>query len=85
MEHHNELLQSNSIKEQRSERIYTKSEAIALMQEGFKVRHNLFEPHECIRISDVNIITEDGYSCSIDDFFAVRTSKMWENGYSIAV
>lgn len=83
MEHHNELLQSTSVKDQTCERIYTKSEAITLMQQGFKVRHHLFEPLEWIKISNASIITEDGYSCSIDDFFAFRSSEMWENGYTL--
>lgn len=49
----------------------TMQEALKAMQDGKRVSHRFFSPDEWISIKNNEIITEEGYSCPIEEFFHV--------------
>jgi hypothetical protein len=61
----------------------TKKQAIDAMRQGRKVTHRLFTEAEWVTIQDGLITTEDGYQCSITEFFNVRWSEYWYTGWRI--
>lgn len=61
----------------------TKQETLKAMQDGKKVSHRFFSPDEWISIKNNEIITEEGYSCPIEEFFHFRSDNLWENGYDL--
>ncbi|MDR2274492.1 MAG: hypothetical protein LBF27_26535 [Sphingobacterium sp.] len=58
-----------------------KEEALQFMKDGSKISHEYFQSHEWMTIRDGKILLEDGVKCSVEDFFAYRTSSDWEEGY----
>ncbi|WP_286727882.1 MULTISPECIES: hypothetical protein [Sphingobacterium] len=59
-----------------------KKEALQFMKDGYKISHDYFQDHEWMTIRDGKILLEDGVKCSIEEFFAYRTSSDWEEDYS---
>jgi ASC-1-like (ASCH) protein len=63
---------------------FTKQEAIALMKSGQKLTHRYFADEEYITIGHAgNICTEEGYTCSLDEFWSDRTDPTWQIGWEI--
>ncbi|MBX3165594.1 MAG: hypothetical protein KF900_14050 [Bacteroidetes bacterium] len=62
----------------------TKDEAIQAMQEGKKVTHDFFMPHEWVMI-DKNgaVVYEDGNTTSLREFSALRVGYYWLSGWSL--
>lgn len=58
-----------------------KEEALQFMKDGYKISHENFQSHEWMTIQGGQILLEDGVKCSVDEFFAYRTSSDWEEGY----
>ncbi len=58
-----------------------RSEALQFMKDGSKISHEYFQSHEWMTIQDGKILLEDGVKCSVEEFFAYRTSSDWEEGY----
>lgn len=62
----------------------TKNQAIAAMLSGSKVTHSYFSSDEWITMEgNLTIITEEGYSISVDEFWKYRQGEAWESGWSI--
>lgn len=63
----------------------TKSEALHYMASGHKVGHKYFSDDEWITINpeNGNILLVDGSQCSVDEFFAYRTDKSFDEGYEL--
>ena len=61
----------------------TKTEAIVVMNKGKKVTHTYFSHDEWMTIKNGEIVFEDGGKCSQDEFWKDRTTKEWEDGYTI--
>lgn len=55
----------------------TKTEAIAAMERGEKVRHVNFLPDEYIHLSEGTILTEDGYDISPRLFNCLHPDTGW--------
>jgi len=62
--------------------VMNKEEALQFMKDGYKISHDYFQDHEWMTIRDGKILLEDGVKCSVDEFFAYRTSSDWEEDYS---
>ena len=61
----------------------TKQDAIAAMIAGKKVTHKYFSREEYMTMDlSLLVITEDGYSRTLYEFFRYRKSHEWEDGYS---
>lgn len=58
-----------------------RKEALQFMKDGSKISHEYFQSHEWMTIRDGKILLEDGVKCSVEEFFAYRTSIDWEEGY----
>ncbi|MGJ1308526.1 hypothetical protein [Sphingobacterium multivorum] len=58
-----------------------KKEALQFMKDGSKISHEYFQAHEWMTIRDGKMLLEDGVKCSVEEFFAYRTSSEWEEGY----
>jgi|GEM_PF-525288 len=58
-----------------------KEEALQFMKDGSKISHEYFQSHKWKTILDGEILLEDGVKCSVEEFFAFRTSSYWEEGY----
>lgn len=57
----------------------TKTEAIALLRQGKKVRHRFFSDHEWIKIGKSGKIeTEEGYLLDWGMFWGDRQGGAWE-------
>jgi hypothetical protein len=63
----------------------TKSEAIAAMNRGEKVRHKYFAAGEWVKNnkSDREYLTEDGCTIPDKEFWAFRTGEEWNTGWEI--
>lgn len=61
----------------------TKQEAIEAMRRGVRITHTAFTDDESMVIVGPYIIFEDGNHCKFDEFWKTRTTKCWEDGYSI--
>lgn len=61
----------------------TKQEAIQQMEEGVKITHNYFASDEWMTIKNGKILTEEGYSHDIREFWLYRTGNGFEDGYSV--
>lgn len=61
----------------------TKTEAIQAMQEGKKVTHRYFSPDEYIRSDGRRIYTEENYSCTHYEFWAMRDGEAWETDWEL--
>lgn len=59
----------------------TKVEAIRLMEQGKKVTHRYFSPNEFATIKDGQIVTEEGYSVPMKEFWAYRNVDGWNDGW----
>lgn len=62
-------------------KIYTKTEAIALMKKGVKMTHEFFSPYEWAIIKDELMYFEDGCSCTQSVFWNDRRVTGWETGW----
>ncbi len=49
---------------------------------GLKIRHRFFTENEYIRVIGNQVITEEGYTFWISEFFNNRTDETWENDWS---
>ncbi|MGJ1335663.1 hypothetical protein [Sphingobacterium siyangense] len=58
-----------------------KKEDLQFMMDGSKISHEYFQSHEWMTIRDGKILLENGVKCSVEEFFAYRTSTDWEEGY----
>lgn len=61
----------------------TKDKAIEAMKKGLKVRHYYFGDNEFIYMDAGMIVTEEGYKVKPIEFWAYRSTKGWQNGWSI--
>lgn len=61
----------------------TKEEAIQAAQNGLKIKHRYFAPHEWIIIMQDHIIFEDGSTIIDDKFWAARQGDEWLDGYEL--
>lgn len=61
----------------------TKNEAIEALENGKKVTHYLFDPEEWMEMVHGLIVFEDGVHCTLEQFFKIRHSNQWDDGYSI--
>ena len=57
-----------------------REEALQFMNDGSKISHEYFQPHEWMTIRDGEILLEDGERYSLEDFFPLWSS-VWEEGY----
>ena len=53
------------------------------MQNGKKVTHRYFSDDEWMTIEDGVIVLEDGVRCRQADFWSLRTSEAWNDGYEL--
>ena len=61
-----------------------KQEAIEQMKKGIKITHEWFSKDEWVTMnSRGEIVLEDGFICSPNEFWQWRTSGTWNNGYSL--
>lgn len=62
----------------------TKKEAINIMREGRKVTHSYFGDNEWMTFipKTDTILLEDGIIIYFNDFFNLRTTSGWEDGYT---
>ena len=61
----------------------TKEEAKEQMRAGKKVTHRYFTIEEWVTMEDGRILLEDGVRCSEHEFWAYRTSKSFDDDWSI--
>ena len=61
----------------------TKQEAIKAMREGKKVTHRYFAADEWITIIGGKIFTEDGCSCSQEEFWHYRLTPSFEEDWEL--
>ena len=61
----------------------TKTEAIAAMRSGKKVRHRDFSEDEWMTMEGFDIVLEDGVRCDDFEFWRWRKGEGWEDGYSL--
>ena len=67
-----------------NENVFSKQEAISIMQQGYRITHKWFTSDEWITMDDKgHIVFEDGHKCSLNVFFMSRTDDTWNDGYSI--
>jgi hypothetical protein len=62
----------------------TKYEAIAAMRNGEKVTHPNFTDSEWIKLTGFRYEFEDGVVCPRGEFWALRGSNSWQEGWVIA-
>jgi hypothetical protein len=64
----------------------SKQEALDLMGKGIKVTHHFFSKKEWMTLDkDGKLLTEDGCTRSVDEFYQYRKGKEWEVGYFVFV
>lgn len=63
--------------------LLTKQEAIKALEDGHKLSHRFFQPHEYIYLKDNKIFMEDDYSIDIETFWQDRNSLMWNKDWYI--
>jgi len=63
----------------------TKQEAVNAMREGKKVTHRFFSPEEWMTLlpNSNRILLEDGVQVHLFEFFEIRDSSLWDEGYSL--
>lgn len=61
--------------------IVQKDQALKLMQQGIKITHDYFTSEEWMTIKKGKLVFEDGYTCTIEEFYKDRNGKGWETGY----
>lgn len=59
----------------------TKIEAIRLMEQGKKVTHRYFSANEFATIKNGQIVTEEGCSVPMKEFWAYRNVEGWSDGW----
>jgi hypothetical protein len=60
-----------------------KNEAIQAMHAGKKVTHRYFISDEWVTIDNGEILLEDGYRCSEEEFWDSRTTSFWDTDWEI--
>lgn len=58
-------------------------EAVLKMMEGEKLTHKWFTLEEWATIKNGLILFEDGNQCEEEKFWAIRTHKSWQEGWTI--
>jgi hypothetical protein len=61
----------------------TKTEAIAEMEKGKKIKHIGFSSDEWMTIQGGKILLEDGVICDHYEFWRWRREDYWKDGYSL--
>jgi hypothetical protein len=61
----------------------TKHEAIGAMRNGEKVTHPNFTGREWMKLTSLWYEFEDGVLCPPGEFWALRDSNSWQEGWSI--
>lgn len=63
--------------------IMTKEEAQRLMQQGHKITHRYFEPHEYIYEKHGKLYDEKGYALDKRAFWVYRGEQYFDTGWDI--
>tara|TARA_R110002096_G_C14628496_1_gene724694 strand:+ start:2504 stop:2704 length:201 start_codon:yes stop_codon:yes gene_type:complete len=60
----------------------TRTEAIKELEQGRKITHRYFLDNEFLKMVDNQIVFEDGNQVNPNEFWKLRGSEVWEDGYS---
>jgi hypothetical protein len=63
----------------------TKKEAISALRSGSRVTHPYFGWDEWMELRGNVLYFEDGMDMQLSEFFDIRNSDGWEDGYTVVV
>jgi len=61
----------------------TANEILAELTNLKKVTHNLFAKGEWMKLNGFELEFEDGCTCPLHEFWAIRQDEYWQTGWSI--